>query len=76
MIDQTGPSEQTCTLNPEAQCDRIWVSQPDGQQLSHFQTLEKKAIWKIGEVAIRVAHAQRDDWAAFERCERGCVGPS
>jgi hypothetical protein len=76
MIDQTGPSGQTFTLNLEAQCDRIWVSQPDGLQLSHFQMLGKKVIRKIGEVAIRVEHAQRNDCAAFERCERGCVGPS
>jgi len=76
MIDQFGPSEQICLLNAHAQCDRIWVSQSDGLRLSHFQSLEKKeSIRKEGSVAIGVGQAQLSDFAAYEQCVRGCVGP-
>jgi hypothetical protein len=76
MIDQFGPCKQTCLLNADAQCDRIWVCQSDGLRLSHFQTVEKKgSIRGEDEVAIGVGHAQLSDSAAYERCARGCVGP-
>jgi hypothetical protein len=76
MIDQFEPREQICLLNPDAQCGRIWVSQPDGLGLSHFQTLEKKeSIQKKGDVAMGVGHAQFTDSVAYEQCVRGCVGP-
>jgi hypothetical protein len=76
MIDQTGPSEQTCLLNADAQCHRIWVSQSDGLRLSHFQTLEKKeSIRKKGGVGIGVGHAELSESPAYEQCVRGCVGP-
>ena len=76
MIDQIGPSEQTCLLNTDTQCTRIWVSQSDGLRLSHFQLLEKKECTrKEGDVAISVGHAQLSDFAAYEQCARGCVGP-
>jgi hypothetical protein len=76
MIDPSGPGEQICLLNADAQCDRIWVSQSHGLLLSHFPTPEKKeSIRKEGGVAIGVGHAQLSDSAAYERCVRGCVGP-
>ena len=76
MIDQFGPTEQTCLLNADAQCDRIWVSQSDGLRLSHFQTLEKKkSIRNEGDVPIGVGGTQLSDPAAYEQCVRGCVGP-
>jgi hypothetical protein len=76
MIDPIGPSEQTCLINAEAQCNRIWVCQSDGLRLSHFQLLEKKeSIRKEGDVALGVEHAQLSDFAAHEQCVRGCVGP-
>jgi hypothetical protein len=76
MIDQIRPSEQTCLINAEAQCNRIWVCQSDGLRLSHFQLLDKKeSMRKAGEVAIAVEHSQLRDFAAHEQCVRGCVGP-
>jgi hypothetical protein len=76
MIDQSGPCEQTCLLNADAQCDRIWVSQSDGLRLSHFPTLEKReSVRKEGGVANGVGHAQRSNSATYEQCVRGCVGP-
>jgi hypothetical protein len=76
MIDQIGPSEQTCLINADARCNRIWVSQSDGLRLSHFQLLEKKeSMRKAGDVAIGVGHAQLRDFAAHEQCARGCIGP-
>ncbi len=76
MIDQSGPSEQTCLLNADAHCDRIWVSQSDGLRLSHFQTLEKKeSLRNVGEATIGGGHVQLSDSAAYEQCVRGCVGP-
>jgi hypothetical protein len=76
MIDQIGPGEQTCLINVDAQCNRIWVSQSDGLRLSHFQLLDKKeSMRRAGEVAIGVEHSQLRDFAAHVQCVRGCVGP-
>ena len=76
MIDQIGPGEQTCLINAEARCNRIWVSQSDGLRLSHFQLLDKKeSMRKAGDVQIGVGHAQLSDFAAHLQCARGCIGP-
>jgi hypothetical protein len=76
MTDQFGPTEQTCLLKANAQCDRIWVSRSDGLRRSHFQTLrQEEPILKEGDAAIGVGRAQISDSAAYEQCVRGCVGP-
>jgi len=76
MIDQFGPSEQTCLLNGKAQCDRIWVSLSDGLRVAHIQTLGQEVpTSKEGDAVVAVGRAQSSDSAAYEQCVRGCVGP-
>jgi hypothetical protein len=58
MIDQFGPSEQTCLVNANAQCDRIWVSQSDGLRLAHTQTLgQEEPTPKEGDVVVAVVRS-------------------
>jgi hypothetical protein len=52
-----------CLLNENAQCNAIWVSQPDGLRLAHFQTIQR-------ELACQ-EHASAD--AAYEGCARHCL---
>lgn len=76
MTDQRGPNEQTCLLNASAQCNRIWVSQGDGLRLAHIQTLgQEDHMLKEGEAAVGVGRRQISDFAAYEQCVRGCIGP-
>ena len=76
MTDHFGPSEQTCLLNDSAQCDRIWLCQPDGLHLAHFQTLgREEPILKEGDAVGGVGREQISDSVAYEQCVRGCVGP-
>jgi hypothetical protein len=76
MTDQIGPSEQTCLLNASAQCNRIWVSQGDGLRLAHIQTLgQEDRILKEGGAVGVVGRGQISDFAAYEQCVRGCIGP-
>jgi hypothetical protein len=74
--DQIGPSEQACLLNASAKCNRIWVSQGNGLRLAHIQTLGKEdPISKEGEAAVGVGPGKISDFAAYEQCARGCIGP-
>jgi hypothetical protein len=76
MIDQFTPREQTCLLNANTQCDRIWVFQSDGLHLSHYQTPGKEdPALKEGDAAIGAGRARVSDSTAYEQCVRGCVGP-
>jgi hypothetical protein len=52
-----------CLLNENAQCNPIWVSQPDGLKLVHFPTLQQE--WTGCE--------QAPVDAAYEKCERLCL---
>jgi hypothetical protein len=76
MSDQFGPSKQTCLLNGEARCECIWVSQSDGLRLSHFQSVEKeKSQQNECDAASDTENTQVSDFAAYQNCMRGCVGP-
>jgi hypothetical protein len=76
MMDGFAPRGQTCLLNANTQCDRIWVFQLDGLHLSHFQTPGKEdPALKQGDTAIGAGRAQASDSAAYDQCVRGCVGP-
>jgi hypothetical protein len=72
MTNQFTSGEQACLLNPNAECNRIWVSKPDGLRLAHFQTLGQKPVLKETDGAGRVHNS---DSAAYEECLRGCLGP-
>lgn len=52
-----------CLLDENAQCNPIWVSQPDGLKLVHFQTLQQELTGR--------EHAPGD--ADYENCERQCL---
>jgi hypothetical protein len=58
-----GSARTLCLLNENAQCSPIWVSQPEGLKLVHFQTLQQELTG--GD------HASVD--AAYEKCERLCL---
>ena len=38
MTGNFASAKTLCLLNENAQCNPIWVSQPDGLKLVHFQT--------------------------------------
>jgi hypothetical protein len=63
MTDNFAPAKTLCLLNENAQCNSIWMSQPDGLKLVHFLTLQT-------EVAGR---EQMPIDAEYEKCERQCV---
>jgi hypothetical protein len=74
MTNQYQAGEQTCLLNPSAQCNRIWVSRPDGLRLSHYQTLgQEEPILMDGDAAVSIGRAQISNSGAYEQCERGCL---
>jgi hypothetical protein len=52
-----------CLLNENAQCNPIWVSQPEGLKLVHFQTLQEELT---GRENLPVD-------TAYEKCERRCL---
>jgi hypothetical protein len=52
-----------CLLNENAQCNAIWVSQPDGLRLAHFQTFQRELTRQEHE-SVR---------AAYETCVRHCL---
>jgi hypothetical protein len=53
-------------LNENAQCNPIWLSQPDGLKLVHFQTIQEERTGR--------EHVPAD--AAYEKCERVCLESS
>jgi len=55
-----------CMLNENAQCNPIWLSQPDGLKLVHFQTIQQE---RTGRERVPVD-------AAYEKCERVCLESS
>jgi hypothetical protein len=52
-----------CLLNENAQCNPIWLSQPEGLKLVHFQTLREEVTGR--------EHSPVD--TAYEKCERLCL---
>jgi hypothetical protein len=52
-----------CLLNENAQCNPIWVSQPDGLKLVHFQTLQEELTGR----------ERKPVDSAYEKCERLCL---
>jgi hypothetical protein len=52
-----------CLLNENAQCNPIWMSQPEGLKLVHFQTFQQESTGR--------EHAPVD--AGYEDCERVCL---
>jgi hypothetical protein len=52
-----------CLLNENAQCNPIWLSQPEGLKLVHFQTLQEESTGR--------EHLPVD--TAYENCERLCL---
>jgi hypothetical protein len=76
MTNLSGPAQETCLLNADAKCDRIWVSRSEGLRLSHFQSLEQKEpILKHAGATAGVEDSTLIESAAYEQCVRGCVGP-
>ncbi len=63
MTGQFTPARTLCLLDENAQCNPIWVSQPDGLKLVHFQTFQQEMTGQ--------EHAPVD--AAYEKCERLCL---
>ena len=63
MTDNLASARTLCLLNENAQCNPIWMSQPDGLKLVHFQTLQQELTGR--------EHAAED--AAYENCERHCL---
>jgi hypothetical protein len=65
----TGNSTATrtlCMLNENAQCNPIWLSQPDGLKLVHFPTIQQERTGRD--------HDPVD--ASYENCERVCLESS
>lgn len=52
-----------CLVNENAQCNPIWVAQPDGLKLVHFLTFQEELTGR--------EHRPAD--SAYENCERGCL---
>jgi hypothetical protein len=63
MTGNLASARTLCLLNENAQCNPIWISQPDGLKLVHFQTLQQELTGR--------EHAPVD--AAYENCERLCL---
>ena len=63
MSDNFASVRTLCLLNENAQCNPIWVSQPGGLKLVHFQTLQQELTGR--------EHLPAD--AAYEKCERLCL---
>ena len=63
MTGNLASARTLCLLNENAQCNPIWMSQPDGLKLVHFQTLQQELTGR--------EHAAED--AAYENCERHCL---
>ena len=63
MSDNFASARTLCLLNENAQCNPIWVSQPGGLKLVHFQTLQQELTGR--------EHLPAD--AAYEKCERLCL---
>ena len=63
MTGNLASARTLCLLNENAQCNPIWISQPDGLKLVHFQTLQQELTGR--------EPAPVD--AAYENCERLCL---
>jgi hypothetical protein len=63
MTGNPASARTLCLLDENAQCNPIWMSQPDGLKLVHFQTLQQELTGR--------EHAP--DGAAYESCERLCL---
>ncbi|MGA7794559.1 MAG: hypothetical protein WCA19_16105 [Candidatus Acidiferrales bacterium] len=63
MTGNFASARTLCLLNENAQCNPIWVSQPDGLKLVHFPTIQQE--WTGRE------HTPVD--SAYEDCERMCL---
>jgi hypothetical protein len=63
MIGYFASARTLCLLNENAQCNPIWVAQPDGLKLVHFPTLQQELTGR--------EHIPVD--AAYENCERRCL---
>jgi hypothetical protein len=63
MSCQFSFAKTACLLNEDADCNPIWLSQPEGLRLVHFQTLREGA--KRGKNVPVVP--------SYESCERGCL---
>lgn len=63
MTGNFASARTLCLLNENAQCNPIWVSQPEGLKLVHFPTIQQE--WTGRE------HAPID--TAYEGCERMCL---
>lgn len=57
------PARTLCLLNENAQCNPIWIAQPEGLKLVHFQTLQQELT---GREHVPVE-------TAYEKCERLCL---
>jgi hypothetical protein len=63
MSSQFSFARTSCLLNNDAQCNPIWLSQPEGLRLAHFQT-PQEGTKQTENVLPSVA---------YESCERGCL---
>ncbi len=63
MTGISAPARTLCLLDENAQCNPIWMAQPDGLKLVHFPTLQQELSGQ--------EHSPVD--AAYEKCERECV---
>jgi hypothetical protein len=63
MTGNLASARTLCLLDENAQCNPIWMSQPDGLKLVHFQTLQQELTGR--------KHAP--DGATYESCERLCL---
>ncbi len=63
MTDHFAPARTLCLINENAQCNPIWVAQPDGLKLVHFLTLQEELTGR----------EQAPVDAAYEKCERQCL---
>jgi hypothetical protein len=52
-----------CLINENAQCNPIWLSQPDGLKLVHFQTLQQELTGRERPLID----------ASYEKCDRPCL---
>jgi hypothetical protein len=63
MTENFAPAKTLCLLNENAQCNSIWMCQPDGLKLVHFLSLQEEVTGR--------EHVPVD--AEYEKCERHCV---
>jgi hypothetical protein len=70
MIDSLGSRKTGCSLDPGAECNRLWISKADGLHLGYFQTFGQDPKSREGRTQTRSMFSHIGDAATCEQCFR------